>query len=66
MKFVRYQDLKALGIPFSRVHVDRLQKAGQFPKKIKLGLNTAVYSQTEVEQYLASRLAARNEKPETT
>ena len=58
--FLRYEDLKSLGIPFSRVHIDRLQKAGHFPKKIKLGPNTAAYLEAEITAWIAARVAARD------
>jgi prophage regulatory protein len=60
MRFLRYEDLKTRGIPFSRVHIDRLQKAGQFPRKVKLGGNTAAYIEDEIDTWLASRVAARD------
>lgn len=60
VKFLRYEDLKAVGIPFSRVHVDRLQKAGQFPKKIKLGPNTAAYLESEIAAWIEARCAERD------
>ena len=44
MRFIRYEQLRErFGIEWSRVHLDRLQKAGKFPKKIKIGANTAAY-----------------------
>jgi prophage regulatory protein len=62
MRFVRYEDLKLLGVPFSRVHVDRLQKAGKFPRKVKLSENTAAYVESEVLAWLAGRVAERDGK----
>jgi prophage regulatory protein len=60
VKFVRYEDLAGLGIRFSRVHIDRLQKAGRFPRKVKLGANTVVYKADEIEQWLEARVAERD------
>ena len=60
MRFLRYDDLKSYGITFSRVHVDRLQKAGQFPKKIKLGSNTAAYLESELMAWVEARCAERH------
>lgn len=34
---VNWKGLKALGMPYSRVHVWRLMKAGEFPLSFKLG-----------------------------
>jgi prophage regulatory protein len=59
MRFVRYEELRGLGIPFSRVHVDRLQKANRFPRKVKLGANTAAYRLDEIEAWLTARCAER-------
>jgi prophage regulatory protein len=59
-RFVRFEELAALGIPFSRVHVDRLQRDGKFPKKIRLGTNTCCYLASEIETWLAARIADRD------
>lgn len=59
MKFVRYEDLAQYGITWSRVHLDRLQKAGKFPRKIKIGANTAAYLEQEIESWIKSRVDAR-------
>lgn len=59
MKFLRYEDLKEVGIPFSRVHIDRLQKTGKFPRKVKLGENCAAYLEDEINEWIAARIAER-------
>jgi prophage regulatory protein len=59
MKFLRFEDLQQYGITWSRVHLDRLQKAGQFPKKIKLGPNTAAYLESEIVAWIEARCADR-------
>lgn len=63
MKLVRYDQLKDFGICFSRVHVDRLQKAGLFPKKVKLGRNTAAYLESEIVAWIEARCADRDGTP---
>lgn len=60
MKYVRYADLKARGIPWSRMHVDRLEKAGKFPKRIRLGDNTVAWLECEIEAWLATKVAERS------
>ena len=43
-RYLRYQDLKPLkGIPFSRQHIRRLQKALKFPLSVSFGDNTEVF-----------------------
>lgn len=32
-----FKAIKALGIPYSRTHIDRLVKSGDFPQFFKLG-----------------------------
>jgi prophage regulatory protein len=59
-KLVRYDDLRSYGITWSRVHIDRLQSAGRFPKKVKLGSNTAAYLESEVMAWIEARCAERN------
>jgi prophage regulatory protein len=59
MKFVRYEDLARFGITWSRVHLDRLQRAGQFPRKIKIGANTVVYLESEIVAWIEARCKER-------
>jgi len=59
MKFLRFEDLQSYGITWTRAHLDRLQKAGKFPKKIKIGANTAVYLQSEIIAWVEARCAER-------
>lgn len=60
-KFLRYEDLNKYGITWSRVHLDRLQRAGKFPKKIKIGANTAAYLESEIEAWIEARCAIRED-----
>jgi predicted DNA-binding transcriptional regulator AlpA len=56
---LRYEDLKQFGITWSRVHLDRLQKDGLFPRKVKLAPNTAAYVESEILAWIEARCAAR-------
>ncbi len=49
------------GIPYSRVHLDRLVKAGRFPAPIKLGANRIGFIEDEIDEFLARRVAERDE-----
>jgi prophage regulatory protein len=61
MKMISYPELKTLkGIPYSRVHVDRLEKAGQFPKRVHLSANCVAWRDDELDEFLEARAAARN------
>lgn len=59
MKVLTEEDLHARGIRFSRAHRHRLVKAGAFPRPIKIGLNTNVWLEEEIDSYIAERAAQR-------
>jgi prophage regulatory protein len=60
VRFIRYEQLKSdKGIPFSRVHVDRLEKAGSFPQRVRLGKNTVVWREDEIDAWALARYAER-------
>ncbi len=48
------------GIPYSPQHIARLEAAGQFPKRIRLGQNRVVWLLKEVEAWLDERIASRD------
>ena len=59
-RLVSKKELKTvLGIPYSPQHIARLEAAGQFPKRIRLGQNRVAWLQSEVEAWIEERLAAR-------
>lgn len=59
MRYVRFPDLKArYGIPYSRVHLDRLEKQGKFPARRKLGPNCVAWLEAEIEAWCGDRPAA--------
>jgi hypothetical protein len=46
MRFCRFPDLRAAGVPFrSRIHI---QSKGQFPRRVRLGANTASWPAHEL------------------
>jgi len=47
------------GIPYSPQHIARLEAAGQFPKRIRLGQNRVAWLLSEVEEWLDVRIANR-------
>jgi prophage regulatory protein len=48
------------GIPYSPQHIARLEAAGQFPTRIRLGQNRVVWLLKEIEEWLDERIAKRN------
>ena len=58
--FVPFDDLKTShSIPYSRVHLARLVKSGNFPAPVKLSPNRIAWVLEEIEAWNAARLAAR-------
>lgn len=53
-------DLRTRGIRYSRAHLHRLIQAGKFPAPIKLGENRNAWVESEVDSWIASRIAARD------
>ena len=61
MRMLDLEGLRAKGIKFSRQHLHRLIAAQKFPKPVKLGENTNAWPESEIDQYLADRIAARDQ-----
>jgi prophage regulatory protein len=58
MVFLRFPDLKAKkGIPWSKMHLDRKEKAGEFPKRVKLSANSVAWIEAEVDEWAQQRIA---------
>jgi prophage regulatory protein len=55
-------DKKALVkmVQYSAQHIARLEKAGKFPKRIKLGQNRVAWLLSEVEEWIDERLLERD------
>jgi prophage regulatory protein len=47
-------------IPFTRQHIGRLERAGKFPKRIQVGENRVAWLESEVEDWIAARVAERD------
>lgn len=59
-KLLRFPELKSVkGIPYTRTHIDRLEKSGDFPVRVKLGKNTVGWIETEVDDYIDAKAAQR-------
>ena len=46
-------------IKYSPQHIARLEKAGQFPKRIRLGQNRVAWLLSEIEEWIDERLQGR-------
>lgn len=58
MRILSKRQLKEL-VLYSPQHVARLEKAGQFPKRVQLGPNRVGWVEEEILDWLQSRLESR-------
>ncbi|MBV9955271.1 MAG: AlpA family phage regulatory protein [Pseudolabrys sp.] len=59
-KLVSKKDLKAVyGVPYSFAHIARLEVAGRFPPRVKLGACRVAWVAEEVEAWIEERIANR-------
>jgi prophage regulatory protein len=55
-KLVSKKELKTVyGIPYSFAHIARLEAAGLFPKRVRLGACRVAWYADEIEEWIASR-----------
>ena len=55
-KLVTKKELKSVfGVPYSFAHIARLEIAGQFPKRVRLGACRVAWYCWEIEAWIASR-----------
>ena len=60
-RFLGRAELKSeKGVAWSDAHLGRLEKAGFFPRRVKLAPGTVVWSEEEVDAFLAARVAERD------
>ena len=60
VRFIRYEQLRPQkGIPFSRMHLARLEKIGRFPRRIRLGSNTIAWREDEIDAWSSARSEER-------
>lgn len=60
-RLVSKKELRTVcGIPYSPQHIARLEAAGKFPKRVRLGQNRVAWLLKEVEEWLNERIAKRD------
>ncbi len=42
-------------VPYSKMHIDRLEKRGEFPKRIRLGAGRIVWRMSEIVAWLDAK-----------
>jgi prophage regulatory protein len=61
-RLLDYQALRERGIPWSRIHIGRLEAAGKFPLHIDLGENSIAWFEDEIDDHLEKKAAERDAK----
>lgn len=56
---IPHDALKAKGIPLSKTQLWRLERASKFPKRVKITERSYGYVETEIDDYICDRIAAR-------
>jgi prophage regulatory protein len=60
-KLVTKKELKTVfGVPYSFAHIARLEAAGQFPKRVRLGACRVAWLAEEVQAWIDERIATRD------
>ena len=59
-KFIMLPQVREI-VPYSASHLWRLERAGQFPKRVRLGGNRVAWVQSEVSAWVESKLASRSD-----
>ena len=60
-KLVSKKELKSVfGVPYSFAHIARLEAAGEFPKRVKLGACRVAWVSDEVQAWIDERIATRD------
>jgi prophage regulatory protein len=59
MRILSKRQLREL-VLYSPQHIDRLEKSGRFPKRIRLGPNRVGWIESEVIDWLQQRIADRD------
>jgi prophage regulatory protein len=60
-RLVTKKELRSLfGVPYSFAHIARLEAAGQFPKRVRLGACRVAWLAEEVQNWIDERVANRD------
>jgi prophage regulatory protein len=61
-RLLDYKALRELGIPWTRIHLARLEAAGKFPLHINVGESSIAWFQDEIDSFLEAKAAERDAK----
>jgi len=60
-RLVSKKELRTIcGIPYTPQHIARLEAAGHFPKRVRLGANRVAWVLSEIDEWIIQRLNTRD------
>ncbi|MBP2302563.1 helix-turn-helix transcriptional regulator [Azospirillum picis] len=59
-KLLRFPDVQAR-VGYTRVHIDRLERGGRFPKRVQIGARAVAWVESEIEDWLRRKMDSREE-----
>jgi Predicted transcriptional regulator len=59
VRVIRFKELKER-VGYSRMHIDRLEKNGKFPRRIRLGENSVAWVESEVDDWISAKMNGRS------
>jgi prophage regulatory protein len=60
VRLIPYEGLKAKGVPYSKCHLWRLEKAGKFPRRVPIGSGRYAYVESEIDEHIARLVSQRD------
>lgn len=64
-RLIDYEGLRAKGITLSRVQLWRNERDGKFPKRVRMSAARHAWVESEIDDFIAARIAARDAKVRT-
>lgn len=58
-KLIQFPVLQERGIAFTQGHLNRLEAEGRFPKRIRLSHRVVAWVESEIDDYINSKIEAR-------
>ncbi|MHB1221274.1 MAG: helix-turn-helix transcriptional regulator [Gammaproteobacteria bacterium] len=62
-RLLSYNDLKTLGIPYSKSHLYYLMNHAKFPRPIKLTANTVAWAREDIEEWINKKIELSKKAP---
>jgi prophage regulatory protein len=58
-KLLLFDELKDSGVPFTRRHIDKLERVNKFPRRIAISAHRVAWIESEIVDWVAKQIATR-------